>query len=371
MKDYKFIDAIGDIDEDLIAQAMEYKPKKTVKLRFIALAACLAVIMMVLAVFLILDRDDKEDALEVTDTTTSKEDTVPKPDERIVVYYEDYIVPVTRDPNVTQSDVSAYLERDNARFKKSFLLTDIGNLQAIQVIGQTNINPEHLEIDLFGVKYVLEYSSSYRLPLSETVDDDLKKNAFYDVYRTVNNKVEIYYRPYTNEIIRYVFNGIEGTDYKVPIIALTEDELVQKSIAYISQMYGAEYPDNYVYRGFTPINNLTNNKEYDLIFERLVHGYGSGDTIRINLFPDGTLHSMSFSCMGIYDKTQEVVSKESIEKAYEFLKETIEDERLTVKEGSTKVFMNYDGSYYLKVSFTVKDKSYATLGYYVKLDEFK
>ena len=92
---------------------------------------------------------------------------------------------------------------------------------------------------------------------------------------------------------------------------------------------------------------------------------------QFSLFAPLTLHSMSFSCMGIYDKTQEVVSKESIEKAYEFLKETIEDERLTVKEGSTKVFMNYDGSYYLKVSFTVKDKSYATLGYYVKLDEFK
>ncbi len=90
MKDKKIIDAIGDIDSDLIMEAAVYRPKLATQIRIVAVAACITIILSLACVALVLNINDDRNDVPFDTTKQSQEeenDSIPS-QEKTVVYYD-------------------------------------------------------------------------------------------------------------------------------------------------------------------------------------------------------------------------------------------------------------------------------------------
>lgn len=355
MKDYKFIDAIGDIDEDLIAQAMEYKPKKTVKLRFIALAACLAVLMAALAVFLILDRDDKEDALDVTDTTTSeRENTEVPPEEGIVLYYEgggsrDAIEEAT---NNTSTQIKVYL--------KPAVFLDF-QIDMGKKIEKADTTPDTMTFTICGKEYEVKHKYASRLPLANSDKDYLKELSDIDLYSS--DDIIILYRSSTNEILHFTRNDIY-TSYK-PTEILSESEIQEVAMRYLHELYGEAYMNNY---DLDWCDFDSSKGQYSIKYSRNSFGILEGDYVWVSLYADGIIKRVLFKNKGVYDRIESEVSQEMIDKANKYMTELFTEADLQIVF-EPELVINTIGDYYL--CFYVSNGSNTLDRYYVSLNQFQ
>ena len=69
MKKFDMSKHIGNIDEDLISDALSYKPRGNARIRFIALAACIAIIATSVPLGVILNKKTPDTAKEPPQTT--------------------------------------------------------------------------------------------------------------------------------------------------------------------------------------------------------------------------------------------------------------------------------------------------------------
>ena len=280
-------------------------------------------------------------------------------DSKILIYYQDE--EGYRSPGMEA--VSAYLERENATFKSSALLSLDMSLPSAQTqIDKPDTTPSKMTFNFFGTEYEVEHKKTYRCAISVANDEKLKKISMFDVFSS--DDLFIHYRSNTDDIIYISFDNL--LDY-VPKESLSEEELITIVQNKLGETYGEEYIENYE---FESCQRHTKYEYYYVKLARYIHGYRSGDFIKVAIYPDGTLLSWSFNHKGIYDDVEANVSKEAIDKAYKYMKETIEDERLTLIEGMTKIWVNYDGEYYLQVCAKPQDKPYAELYYYANLNQF-
>ena len=253
------------------------------------------------------------------------------------------------------------IERDNIKFRSvNYLSLDIDYID----MDRLEIAQDILKLNILGKEYEMDYVRSSRTQYSSSKDEDTKKAAYRDMYRTADKKVVVRYRPGINEISDYHFYGTLGKDYQIPSVALTEQEVADMALDYLTQVYGEEYMSEYAFRSCT----LLTGKEayYSLNFVRKINDWDSGDIIIVSLYPDGTLMSFSLPYIGIYDNVEQNISKEAVEKAYKFMKETIEDETLTIQEDKIDIYVDYNGDYYLKVHVAT-----CAEGYYINLNYFE
>ena len=76
---------LGYIDPEFIAEAASYKPRKISKIRIVALAACIAVLVTAIPLSLIMNRDDQVETPETT-LTPGKDSTT----DTVIVEYHSY-----------------------------------------------------------------------------------------------------------------------------------------------------------------------------------------------------------------------------------------------------------------------------------------
>jgi len=117
MKDKRFIDAIGDIDPDLIIEASNYKPRLVRQLSIAAIAACLALMLSLACVALVLNLNDGKTPPETTAATTLNQTiNIPQTQKKTVVYYDDV---EELSQVLPDGDISKYLVNENVAFSKN------------------------------------------------------------------------------------------------------------------------------------------------------------------------------------------------------------------------------------------------------------
>jgi len=123
--------------------------------------------------------------------------------------------------------------------------------------------------------------------------------------------------------------------------------------------------DNYTLVSHAPVPN---RGTYLGLFRRYIHGYASEDFIKIEINPDGSIVAFSFPNKGIYDNVKNEVTKETIDKAYNYIFDIFKEKNPNINQNDACVFVNCDGSIYLRMQISIGDNLNR---YYLNLDQFK
>lgn len=320
MKDYKFIDAIGDIDEDLIAQAMEYKPKKTVKLRFIALAACLAVLMAAIPLTLVLNRKEPIFLYSSSDGVAS----------------------------------TAHDGFDNA--------------------GKYGINSPHTELILdemvgkkvdFGEYKGLVYKKSETKAVSEI---SKKKDSFYaefDIFESEDGLVTVTYLHGTDKVIR--------CDWKMPknndnTAAIGVDNARKIAEDYILSQIDQELFDKYT---FMDASVLITGHSYCVYYQRMVEGYHTEEAITVYMSTSGEIWCVWFENVEKFDNVSTKITAKKLDQAQELLIEKVESLELDEMKiiGSPRIVTDTNGTVYLCIYVEYKVDSFRVLdSFYISVN---
>jgi len=156
MKKFDMAKHIGNIDENYIADALTYKPVSRAKIRFIALAACIAIIVTSVPFAFILNKESDDTISQPQTTTTStKQPTVPEKGLPDGYYYKDM--------------ETIELSGDNKLVFNTQFLTDGKNIYA--------------NLDEDTRPYIFEYA-----PLSDQQKQTILKDILESAEKYHNNK---------------------------------------------------------------------------------------------------------------------------------------------------------------------------------------
>lgn len=184
MKKFDMAKHISNIDENYIADALMYRPASRAKIRFIALAACIAIIITAVPFAFILNREDDDGTVQSqTSTPTDPEKGLPDG-----LYYQEM--------------ETIQLGNSQLIFNTSFL-TDGKNIYA--------------NLDEDTRPYVFEYT-----PLSDQQKQEILKNVLESAQKYHNNKE-------ANTDFENLTGTIDWTKYSVT----TNEHQLQTKVKYV------------------------------------------------------------------------------------------------------------------------------------------
>jgi len=336
MKKIDITSQISGIDPKYLDEALTYRAPRVNKIRVLALAACIAVLVTALPLSLIMNREDQAETPETTltpskdSTTSGNSDTVIVDPTPLKVVYcgsstvsPEYLeTTVFKDKNIKVEDFESFSFRIRLDDK-------------CEIIDWTPDIPEKLTLSLSNKEYTAIFDVAYRY----TNSDNEELNAYAKMARYKVEGTErgyLYYRIETKTII-----GVEGLPTankfdpdNTPIY--TRDEIFELACQDVKAIYGEEILDE-----FSPTWHHSTDDEiiHTIKFVRMIGDYETGSWIEMCYTIEGDLYYCNTDIFGLYDFAEHLLNEERLSEVEKEAQELIGENLVCEK----KLMIHKDG----------------------------
>ena len=170
-------------------------------------------------------------------------------------------------------------------------------------------------LKIAGQSYDLDYFKTYRTELYDSdqlkahaESIEFKKNKIYADYR-VSDGALLFFANLNREV-----RNISGD--------LTEDEAKELAKATLTEMYGEDILNQYVFDEVVFTDNQMTTR-YGIIYRKYVHGIPTNDQMSISFNMNGEVLSINARLLGVYDNAEKDITKEQIDNALAYLNDTL------------------------------------------------
>jgi len=337
MKRSEITRELGFIDPELIAEAASYKPRRMNKIKVVALAACIAVIVTALPLTLIMNREDQVETPETTLTpgkesiTNGNSDTVIVDPTPLKVIYcgsssvsPEYLeTTVFKDKNIKVEDFEPYLFR--------YKLEDV-----CEILDWTPDIPEKLTLSLSNKEYTAIFDVAYRYTNSDNeVLNAYAKMARYKIEGTEN--AYLYYRVEAKTIIQV--EGLPTTDADwgsgyTP--EYTKDEIFELACQDVKAIYGEEILEEFsAFKHYSTSDGTI----HEVKFIRMIGDYEIGSFIAMSYTGEGDLYYYTTDDFGSYNFAEHLLNEERLSEVEKEAQELIGENFVAEK----KLMIHKDG----------------------------
>ena len=321
MKKIDITSQISGIDPKYLDEALTYRAPRFNKIKIIALAACIAVLVTAIPLTLILNRENGN--TEDLPAITTKDNTVidkPEPDK------EEPLVIFCSSPTELEQQLKADANveiKDLAKRKKFTLsVSDI-------VINKKDGTPYIKTIAIGNETFKMNYVESRACETYQTLSHHLKNYASYDRYseyitddRGVGGLVESLFSQETGKLIYYSKSTLflkKGD--------LGEEKLHKIALEEISKLYDIDIANdsNYRYecRHFSATSPYHPEDEYYIFtYRKYINGCETDEIVAVCLDTSGQIMRISQN-LGLYDEVSQIITIEKINNEKEKFKEQI------------------------------------------------
>ena len=322
---------LGFIDPEFIAEAASYKPRKISKIRIVALAACIAVLVTAIPLTLILNRENGN--TEDLPAITTKDNTVidkPEPDK------EEPLIIFCSSPNELKKQLKADA---NVEIKDVAERTYFDDPFSDTVVDKKAGTPYVKTITIGNETFEISYEESRASKTFESLSTHLKAYAGVDKYSTPHNNGIYWGKPTyefsqeTGKLTKY----FKGSGF-IKSGNLGEAELHKIALQEIYNLYGIDIAKDPNYRYECRLHPAVPQREeyYQIIYRRYINGYETDEKIYICLDTTGQIISISQN-LGLYDEVAEMVTEQNINIATEKFTKLINDSTVFKDEISISI----------------------------------
>ena len=354
---------LGFIDPEFIAEAASYKPHKISKIRIVALAACIAVLVTAIPLTLILNRENGN--TEDLPAITTKDNTVidkPEPDK------EEPLIIFCSSPNELKKQLKAdaKVEIKDVAERKSFSssLNDT-------VVEKKDGTPYVKTITIGNETFEISYNESKASETYQSLSTHLKAYASVDIYSTEHTDGAYW------GTLSFEFSQETGklTDYFKSASFmksgnLGEKELQKIAVQEIYNLYGINIAKDSNYRYECKFYPATSSQEeyYQIIYRRYINGYETDERIYICLDTTGQIVAVKQN-LGLYDEVAEMVTEDKINSAKEKFSELL----IGTTTIDDKIYISMDNYGKCSIKFSAfvltNEVGYTYYGTYVEVSE--
>ena len=324
MKKEDIFNAFEELDPKFVEEAapkMNKVKKNTFMLRFVAVAACVAMLVTAVVVStLLLNREDENQPDVPSDVTE------PSNEKKKYEMYMNFSAGESLDTNISANENVVLKPADQKNF--SLFLSE----KEIDI--PENI-PNSINLKIGEKSYSLNCHSA----VTTAIDNSQKFKDLGTIVKYRNKEATVEIIAATEEIALFldyeVSRNIDGD--------FSADEAKQAAEIFFTQLYGEDFFDDYEYDK-TATNNDESEKTHYLYYKRTVWGFETDDYIMIRYNFNGELVAFNAYGKGMMEFAEEDLTKEDIEGAIAAVTETFSD---TWYIGNSKITLDSEGDYYL------------------------
>lgn len=299
MKENEFLDGVSNIEPDVVERFVTMdnklqsrsKRSRSVWLRALALAACVALVIGVIATVVILNRSNPVN----------------------YVIYADSVYAEELENAFSNGEEGARLEIKNSG-EKNFMLDSRDKKEKDDTVEKTYT----LKID--GKEYVIDYNNTYESAAANS--EKMKEFARYNVYVSLTPQMYLEINASTNELKCF---STDAVDLKAGTGTFSADEAKSKAEDIIGEVYGTNTIDEYKYYD-TIVTDTESKKSYKVIYKRYVYDIQTAESISVTFNKDGEVFAITATKKGTLAKAEKEVKKKEIENAIAKLNDIFSDE---------------------------------------------
>lgn len=342
-----------NINSKLIEEAAEYRYSNKKLIRVLALAACIAVLVTVIPLSLIMNREDQFETPETTltpgkDSTTDTVIVDPKP---LKVIYCDAN---TVSPQYLQTNL---FKDKNVKVESfDYFHHGIEWKEEYGTIDWSSDIPEKLTLNLRDKEYTANFDIAYSY--TNTSHEELKAYAKIARYKIEGTeKGFIYYRVETKTILQ-----IDNLPVDSKVEAkYTKEEIANFACQDIKSIYGEEILEKYsIEHCFSDGTGLI----YRVQFKRMIGDFDTGSSIQLLYTGNGELRSYGTDNFGVYDFAEHLLNQKKLLEVEKEAQELIGDNLV----GEKKLTIHKEGylcvRYLLLVGYDERDTPITSYVYF-------
>jgi len=346
MKNKDISRAIGNIDLKYVDEAHNYTAKRANLTKFIALAACLAIIVAAIPAVLVLNRENVDDTLIVTTTDTNK---ITKPTEYKIIYCSSEDA-----QDFKEALKDKYVEiREDAESNFDFS-AKVGDFDSGYEI------PARLYINFRGEQYSFTFQETEETQLINSSDEYLKSLGYLAFYYMDNNPMPqfgellLMYNYVTNQVVSVDFSYYPGFD--------TNPELTEKEIGNIAnddldELFGEGFSSQYTLEKIVKSNDNKYGSRYLVDYRRYISGYPTNEVVLLDYNLNGELLRVSSQNLNSFKNLLNKLDAESITTADSEATKLLEGKNIAKKYLS----VGLDGKVYVTIKYRYPGDKYSTL----------
>jgi flagellar motor protein MotB len=318
MKENEFLDGVSNIETDVVERFVTMdnklqsrsKRSRNIWIRALALAACVALVIGVIATVVIFNRS--------------------KPVNYVI--YADSVYAEELENAFSNGEEGSRLEIKNSS-EKNFVLDSRDKKVKDDTVEKTYT----LKID--GKEYVIDYNNTYES--AAAASEKMKEFAKYNVYVSLTPQMYLEINASTNEV---KFFSIDATGLKAGEGTFNADDAEAKAADIIGEVYGTNTLDAYKYYD-TRMTDTESKKSYTAVYKRYVHDIQTEDYISVTFNKDGEVIVLSAKNKGSLATAEKDLRKKEIENAIAKLNDAFSDE-WNIHEPS--LIRDVNGDYYIQ-----------------------
>jgi hypothetical protein len=318
MKENEFLDGVSNIETDVVERFVTMdnklqsrsKRSRNIWIRALALAACVALVIGVIATVVIFNRS--------------------KPVNYVI--YADSVYAEELENAFSNGEEGSRLEIKNSS-EKNFVLDSRDKKEKDDTVEKT------YTLKLDGKEYVIDYNNTYESAAANS--EKMKEFARYNVYVSLTPQMYLEINASTNEVKYF---STDAVDLKAGTGTFSTDEAKSKAADIIGEVYGINTLDAYKYYD-TRMTDTESKKSYTAVYKRYVHDIQTEDYISVTFNKDGEFFAINAKNKGSFATAEKDLSKKEIENAIAKLNDTFSDE-WNIQEPS--LIRDVNGDYYIQ-----------------------
>jgi len=348
MKRSDFVRLMGNIDEKYLKEVENYSARPKNRVRIIALAACIAIIVTAIPLSLVLNREDTDSPV-VTDPVVQP--TSPDDEKSVQIIYCDAktaeeIKKASKNKDIEIKDISE-IETD--------LSVKVGDIEDSAAI------PAKLYITVEGKEYTLKFNSAYSTVLSTSSNEQRRKDGSIALYEIEGKDLSEAHMRYCYESGRIIYLRLQSHSHLVEG-DLTSEQAVALAEKDLTELYGEEFLQTYTLE-FSELQADGSKNYYNIRYRRMICGYPTDEAVTIDYNMNSELINIVTSNFGSFDNIQDSLDIDKILKAESEAIKLIGDKKIeftllaTDKEGKVYMYVAYTDGYTFQLYYAIDGTS--------------
>lgn len=352
MKRSDFVRLMGNIDEKYLKEVENYSARPKNRVRIIALAACIAIIVTAIPLSLVLNREDTDSPV-VTDPVVQP--TSPDDEKSVQIIYCDAktaeeIKKASKNKDIEIKDISE-IETD--------LSVKVGDIEDSAAI------PAKLYKTFIGNEYVFKFYSARSTVLSTSSNEERRKDGSIAVYGVEGKELGETRMEYCYESGKIIALQLQRfSDACEKGGDLTADEVKLLADRDLAEIYGNDFSKTYTYEK-TEVLPLSYQSDYfySVDYRRMICGYPTNEVVRVAYNFLGELICVATNNLGSFDYINDTLTIENIleaeAKALDLLGDVVIEtkELSTDKDGNVYVYIAYTSGYTFELYYAIDGTS--------------
>ena len=334
MKENEFLDGVSNIEPDVVERFVTMdnklqsrsKRSRNIWLRVLALAACVALVIGVIATVVLLQGGE----------TGQDIPTEPNEDDRVIyTIYADSSLGVSSSIEGISEQVSI-----KSATEKTFTFSKKTKTE------RHSSAVDNYEFTVAGQTYTIPFVESYETAADSS--EKVRRYMQYNRYLSVETGILLETNIETKEVEMFSNPGQLRNNWEGD---LTEAEAKEKAIAVITELYGADTFDEYKYKHtlVSTYNSSDKQDGYSVTYQRYVFGIPTDDDISVKFNMSGEVLAINARGKGKLANAEKDITKEQIDNAIKVVNEQFSD-KWSVHAPS--IVIDSEGDYYVRIGIS-------------------